>query len=87
VRLRIDGRVARVRELKVFGQMAALGHKGEVQHRGFGKALLEAAEREARGWGCTVCMVTSGVGVRAYYEGQGYRRRGPYMAKDLDHQG
>jgi elongator complex protein 3 len=86
VRLRIDGKVARVRELKVFGQMAALGHKGEAQHRGFGKGLLEEAERVAREWGCTVCMVTSGVGVRAYYEGQGYRRHGPYMAKDLDTQ-
>jgi len=83
VRLRIDGNTARIRELKVFGQMAALGHKGEAQHRGFGKALLEEAERTARSWGCAQCVVTSGVGVRAYYEAQGYRRQGPYMAKVL----
>jgi elongator complex protein 3 len=82
-RLRIDGRLARIRELKVFGQMAAFGQRGEAQHRGFGKALLQEAERIASSWDCEECLVTSGVGVRNYYRANGYALQGPCMAKRL----
>ena len=85
VRLRLaDGvPVARVRELKVFGQMARLGQGGKVQHRGFGKELLARAEAMAKQEGYTSVAVTSGVGVRGYYAGLGYRLEGTYMVKDL----
>ena len=85
VRLRLgDGtNVARVRELKVFGQMARLGKDGKVQHRGFGKELLAKAEDMAREAGFDSIAVTSGVGVRGYYAGLGYNKEGTYMVKAL----
>jgi len=85
VRLRLaDGTtVARVRELKVFGQMARLGEGGKVQHRGYGKELLLRAEGMARSKGYSSMAITSGVGVRGYYAGLGYRLEGTYMVKDL----
>ncbi|OPY34511.1 MAG: coproporphyrinogen III oxidase [Methanomassiliicoccales archaeon PtaU1.Bin124] len=85
VRLRLGDRTrtARVRELKVFGQMARLGLDGKVQHRGFGKELLARAEAFAREAGYEEIAVTSGVGVRGYYAGLGYRREGTYMVKTL----
>lgn len=84
VRLRNDGDgLATVRELKVFGKMAELGRSGEWQHRGFGKDLMAEAERSAEGWGAGRLRVTSGVGVRGYYESLGYRLERPYMVKGL----
>ncbi len=79
-------RTAIVRELHVYGQQKPLGEDGragEVQHRGFGKRLLAAAEAEARAAGKTKLLVISGVGVREYYAKLGYVREGPYMAKLL----
>jgi elongator complex protein 3 len=83
LRLNSDGQEAHLRELKVFGQMAPLGREGEWQHRGFGKELVATAERVAAEAGCAVIDVTSGVGVRRYYEALGYGREGVYMSKRL----
>lgn len=87
VRLRLgrsDQGIARIRELKVFGQMARIGQGGgEAQHRGFGKELMVEAERLATEKGYGSIEVTSGVGVRRYYAGLGYERRGCYMSKRL----
>jgi elongator complex protein 3 len=85
VRLRTDGTgTATVRELKVFGMMAAIGSQGEDwQHRGFGRALMERAEGVATESGATRIRVTSGVGVRGYYRSLGYSLRAPYMVKEL----
>jgi elongator complex protein 3 len=85
-RLRIssDGVEAHLRELKVFGLVAEFGKGGgEWQHRGLGKRLVAEAERQAAEAGCKEIMVTSGVGVRRYYEALGYSRSGAYMAKGL----
>ena len=85
-RLRLPslGQVANLRELKVFGQMAALGQKGEQwQHRGFGKELMAESERMATEEGYRRLRVTSGVGVRRYYASLGYEREGVYMSKDI----
>ncbi len=74
-----------VRELKVEGPPVPLGEKPvfEWQHRGFGKKLMAEAERIAfEEWGVDRIAVTSGVGVREYYEKLGYRLYGPYMVKD-----
>ena len=86
VRLRTDSTdTATIRELKVFGKIAAIGVDGEDwQHRGFGKQLLAEAERFAKLDGKTCIRITSGVGVRKYYEAHGYELRAPYMAKDLN---
>ena len=83
VRLRASSPVAYVRELKVFGRMAAIGEDGDWQHRGFGRELMRLAENAAMDAGATEIRVTSGVGVRDYYASLGYELRRPYMAKDL----
>jgi len=84
LRLPSAGKVAHLRELKVFGQMTALGQKGEEwQHRGFGKELMAEAERSAAEEGYPRLLVTSGVGVRRYYASLGYHRDGTYMGKDI----
>lgn len=86
VRLRTDATdTASIRELKVFGRMAAIGAEGDDwQHRGFGRELMALAEARAREDGKERVRVTSGVGVRAYYRALGYRLEAPYMVKDLD---
>lgn len=82
-RLRLD-ECATVRELKVFGKMAKIGGDvGDWQHRGFGKTLLNEAERIAKSDNKSRIRVTSGVGVRGYYRMHGYRLEKPYMVKDL----
>ncbi|MDR3282363.1 MAG: tRNA uridine(34) 5-carboxymethylaminomethyl modification radical SAM/GNAT enzyme Elp3 [Candidatus Methanoplasma sp.] len=82
-RLRTDDN-ATIRELKVFGRIASIGDDGEDwQHRGFGKELVSEAERYAILDRKSRIRVTSGIGVRKYYETLGYRPEGPYMVKDL----
>ncbi len=76
-----------IRELKVLGSEVAVGQPGarptDYQHRGLGRALLAAAEEEARTRGFAQIYVTSAVGTRAYYRGLGYEPRGPHLAKGL----
>ncbi len=84
LRLPSQGRIAHLRELKVFGQMAQLGTRGkEWQHRGFGKELMAEAEKIAASEGYAALQVTSGVGVRRYYSSIGYEREGVYMTKSF----
>ncbi|MDR2866131.1 MAG: tRNA uridine(34) 5-carboxymethylaminomethyl modification radical SAM/GNAT enzyme Elp3 [Methanomassiliicoccaceae archaeon] len=84
VRLRTDGDIASIRELKVFGRMAAIGEQGEDwQHRGFGKQLMARAEEIAASAHAREIRITSGVGVRRYYASLGYELRGPYMVKEI----
>ncbi|HVL47387.1 MAG TPA: tRNA uridine(34) 5-carboxymethylaminomethyl modification radical SAM/GNAT enzyme Elp3 [Candidatus Thermoplasmatota archaeon] len=76
-----------LRELRVYGSEvpigAAPGDSPALQHRGLGARLLERAEAIARGAGYRRLLVTSGVGVRAYYAKHGYERAGAYMGKTL----
>jgi len=77
---------ALVRELHVYGQAVPIGERfeGGWQHKGYGRRLLEEAERVAREeFGLDKILVTSAVGVRKYYEKLGYSRVGPYMGKAL----
>jgi elongator complex protein 3 len=84
LRLRMASGEARVRELKVLGEMVPLGRTAPGwQHRGMGSALLEEAEGIAVSEGCGRIMVTSGVGVRDYYSSKGYHLDGMYMSKNL----
>ena len=95
LRLRLPGPLAHrpeirnaaiVREVKVFGREVPIGEKDKHawQHKGYGRKLMNEAERIARGeWGVERMIVISGVGVRNYYRKLGYRRLGPYMAKLL----
>ncbi len=86
VRDEFDVRTAIVRELHVYGKatgIGVVGVEGSAQHRGFGSQLMHVAERIAREQGKKKMLVISGVGVRKYYEKLGYKKEGPYMAKEL----
>jgi elongator complex protein 3 len=74
---------ALIRELHVYGQAAALGETGEVQHRGWGKRLMHHAEQLAKRDRKKKMIVISGIGVREYYRRLGYRLEGPYMVKKI----
>ncbi len=86
-RLRIDFAspvaAAIVRELHVYGELAPVGGKGKVQHRGLGKQLLKEAELLARKRGAEKIAIISGIGARGYYRKLGYRKVNGYMVKKL----
>ncbi|MEO9365881.1 MULTISPECIES: tRNA uridine(34) 5-carboxymethylaminomethyl modification radical SAM/GNAT enzyme Elp3 [Candidatus Nitrosocaldus] len=75
-----------VRELHVYGQVLPL-HKHypwSYQHRGFGRMLMEEAERIARDeFHASKLLVISAVGTREYYKKLGYVQEGPYMGREL----
>lgn len=72
-----------VRELHVYGQVEQVGQEGssETQHRGFGKQLLEHAERIAREEGFSSLSVISAIGTREYYAKQGFTLEKYYQHK------
>lgn len=76
-----------VRELHVYGPAVSIGETsdilGSVQHRGFGRKLLERAEDIAKDNGKEKMIVTSGVGAREYYRKFGYELMGSYMGKNI----
>lgn len=81
----LDGPV--IRELKVVGSEVAVGAPAgrptDYQHRGLGRSLLEAAEREVHDRGFSGLYVISAVGTREYYRAHGYARAGPHLRKTL----
>ncbi len=75
-----------VRELHVYGQAVPLSSRYEwsYQHKGFGRMLMNEAERIAREeFNVSKILVISAVGTREYYRKLGYYNEGPYMAKLL----
>ena len=83
LRLRLTKEKALIRELHVYGEMAELGKKGIIQHRGYGKMLLKEAEKISRLEKKKIIQITSGVGVRDYYRKLGYNKKGMYMARKI----
>lgn len=82
----IEGNLALVRELHVFGPEVSLReHQDDAaQHKGLGKALMQEAERIAREeYQVKQILVLSGIGAREYYRELGYTSLGDYMAKGL----
>ena len=79
----ITKKSAIIRELHVYGTATSLGNKGKVQHKGFGRKLMEKAEEIAKKNDRDKILVISGVGVREYYRKIGYEDDGPYMSKSL----
>ncbi|MCX6684628.1 MAG: tRNA uridine(34) 5-carboxymethylaminomethyl modification radical SAM/GNAT enzyme Elp3 [Methanoregula sp.] len=93
-RLRFPSRVcytelenaAVMRELHVYGSLVPVGkyaESDEWQHRNYGKVLIARAEEITSDAGFYRLAIMSGVGVRPYYQRQGYERKGPYMIKEL----
>ena len=78
-----------IRELHVYGSLQRVHEKStknsiKSQHRGIGKRLLKEAERIAKyNHMCTGMAVISGIGVREYYEKQGYVLQNHYMVKEF----
>ncbi|MGB9634913.1 MAG: tRNA uridine(34) 5-carboxymethylaminomethyl modification radical SAM/GNAT enzyme Elp3 [Candidatus Micrarchaeia archaeon] len=88
MRSEITENSAGIRELHVYGHMQQIGKREDgptvVQHMGFGRRLLEEAERISRDeLDCNKLLVISGVGVRGYYRKLGYTLDGPYMSKHI----
>lgn len=83
----VDERTALVRMLYVLGELVPVGETKRSkswQHKGFGKRLLEEAERIAReDYTTGKVAILSGVGTRQYYRKLGYHLKGPYMIKEL----
>lgn len=80
------GKVALVRELHVYGSELAIGARNNegVQHRGYGRRLLNEAERIARDeYGAKHLAILSGVGARSYYREKDYILDSSYMIKSL----
>ncbi len=88
IRLRIpDGSPeSLVRELHVYGEQKTIASEnlGGFQHKGFGRQLLEEAERITKSeYSLNKIKIISGVGVREYYRKEGYRLEAPYMVKEI----
>jgi elongator complex protein 3 len=85
LRREITRNSAIIRELHVYGETAAIGEKTDVksQHKGYGRKLLETAEKIAKQHKKHKMIVISGIGVREYYRKLGYKKEGPYMVKRI----
>ena len=77
---------AMIRELHVYGSMIPVYENAHhAQNMGFGKRLLQCAERIARMNNYRKIAVISGVGVRDYYKKRGFSNmtKHEYLIKDL----
>lgn len=75
-----------VRELHVYGSIVKhCSSDKKIQHRGFGKKLLEKAEEIVYQYGNSKIAIISGVGVREYYKKQGYTLIDNYMIKHINY--
>jgi ELP3 family radical SAM enzyme/protein acetyltransferase len=73
-----------IRELHVLGKHTELnkGTQG-AQHRGYGRRLIEEAEKIAQQEGFNRIAIISGVGVREYYRKFEYKLESTYMVKEF----
>jgi len=85
LRLRIAGNKSFVRELHVYGQSLNLHEENfeATQHKGFGKMLMNEAEKISKKEKTKKILVISGVGVREYYKNLGYKLEDNYMVKEI----
>ncbi|MCL2882727.1 MAG: tRNA uridine(34) 5-carboxymethylaminomethyl modification radical SAM/GNAT enzyme Elp3 [Coriobacteriia bacterium] len=75
---------AMIREVHVYGKVAALDESGgNAQHLGLGRRLVEAATDIARGQGYSTLNVISSVGTREYYRGLGFSDHGLYQQRNI----
>ncbi|NVM43519.1 MAG: tRNA uridine(34) 5-carboxymethylaminomethyl modification radical SAM/GNAT enzyme Elp3 [Candidatus Lokiarchaeota archaeon] len=83
-----DGKTMVVREVKVVGELVPTdkkpNRKTQLQHRGFGKLLMENAEKIAlEDFNSKKLAVISGIGVRDWFYELGYTLDGNYVSKPL----
>ncbi len=74
-----------LRELRVFGLPLPLHERKAqaLQHRGFGKALVEKSIEISLEKGLKELVAISGLGVKPYYRSIGFKDKGEYMAKRI----
>lgn len=80
----LKGKTAMIRELHVYGKIQEVGNGNgdkSAQHLGIGKKLLAIAESISIKHGMSQIAIISGIGVRGYYQKNGYELRGSYMMK------
>ncbi len=83
-----DGKTMIVREIKVVGELVPKDLKpnrfAQIQHRGFGKLLMQNAERiSSQEFNAKKLAVISGIGARDWFYSLGYQINGPYVSKTL----
>lgn len=87
LRLRLADKVAIIRELHIYGQMAQISQAPTLtksaQHSGLGKKLMAQAEKTCAERSRSIAVI-SGVGVRGYYRKLGYHLHNTYMVKNLN---
>ncbi len=76
---------ALIRELHIYSNISCVGKNNEMswQHKGFGKRLIEEAEKIALQNNIYKIAIISGTGVRGYYRKLGYDLVDTYMIKKL----
>ena len=74
-----------IREVHVYGKVVGLKNrgKGESQHIGLGKLLIEEAERLSKEKKVKKIAVISAIGTREYYRKRGFKNRSLYMIKEI----
>ena len=73
-----------IREVHVYGAVAALGHASTgAQHTGLGRKLIARACEIAREAGYKRINVISAVGTREYYSTLGFEQHDLYQQKEL----
>lgn len=77
-----------IREVHVYGSSIGIGLKdkgsNKSQHKGYGKMLVDTAEKIILNNGLNKSAIIAGVGTREYYKNKcGYNLEGTYMTKDL----
>ncbi len=83
-----DGNTLIVREIRIVGEIVPIetvpSYFNQIQHRGFGKMLMEEAEKISREeHDAKKLAVISGVGARNWFYKLGYESDGPYVSKNL----
>jgi elongator complex protein 3 len=80
----LEGRDAMIREVHVYGKVAALGQDTQgAQHKGLGKKLIAKAAQIAASAGYTRLKVISAVGTKEYYRALGFQDDGLYQVLDI----
>ncbi len=77
-----------IREIHIYGSVVGIGNLAEKtidwQHKGYGAKLIDEAIAISKDEvGSELLLVTSGIGVREYYQKRGFEKLLPYMAKKL----
>jgi elongator complex protein 3 len=85
-KLKVLNNASIVREIHTYGPQVKIGDRNEIaaQHKGFGKMLIDEAERITREeFGVKKIAVIAGVGVRGYFRKLGYNLMDSYMVKEF----